>query len=80
MFATFQCFSMEKCKKPLNTGQMGYLSDPPGIPLYYTVGVDHEVGGLPVWRCCRGTNFVEGGVHHTFVTAFYHLESLHDML
>jgi hypothetical protein len=49
---------------------MGYLSDPPGISLYYAVGVDHEVGGLPVWRCCRGTNFVEGGVHHSIHDCF----------
>ena len=41
------------------------VSDPPGISLYYTVGVDCKVGGIPVWRCCQGTNFVEGGVHHS---------------
>ncbi|KAG6848087.1 hypothetical protein H0H93_003468 [Arthromyces matolae] len=41
----------------------GYLSDPPGVPLYYIIGLDKKAGGLPIYRCLRGTNLVEGGVH-----------------
>ena len=66
----FSASAWKSAKNLLKTVQMGYLSDPPGIPLYYTVGVDREVGGLPVWRCCRGTNFVEGGVHHSIHDCF----------
>jgi hypothetical protein len=40
----------------------GYLSDPPGIALYYQLGVDAKTG-LPLYRCMRGTNNTEGGVH-----------------
>lgn len=39
----------------------GYISDPPGVPLYLCLGV--ESNGLPHYRCFRGTNYTEGGVH-----------------
>ena len=43
--------------------RQGFISDPPGIPLYTKIGIDKKAGGLPIYRCCRGTNFTEGGVH-----------------
>ena len=43
--------------------QQGLVSDPPGIPLYIQISVDKKAGGLPIYRCCRGTNSTEGGVH-----------------
>jgi hypothetical protein len=43
--------------------QAGLLSDPPGVPLYFQMGVDKKRGNLPIYRCARGTNSVEGGVH-----------------
>ena len=45
--------------------QAGLLSDPPGIVLYFQVGLDVKHGGLPIYRCARGTNNTEGGVHHS---------------
>jgi hypothetical protein len=45
----------------LNSAARGYLSDPPGESLYYKISVDHF--GLSLYRCIRGTNSVEGGVH-----------------
>lgn len=45
----------------LTTVRLGYLSDPPGLPLYYLMGRDRD--GLNIYRCIRGTNSVEGGVH-----------------
>ena len=45
--------------------KMGLLSDPPGIPLYFQIGVDKKHGNLPIYRCARGTNNAEGGVHHS---------------
>ncbi|KAK0504943.1 hypothetical protein EDD18DRAFT_1060502 [Armillaria luteobubalina] len=41
----------------------GYISDPPGVSLYYGIGLDSEADGLPIYRCIRGTNMTEGGVH-----------------
>jgi hypothetical protein len=41
----------------------GFVSDPPGIPLYTIVFYDSKAGNLPVYRCSRSTNFTEGGVH-----------------
>jgi len=43
--------------------QAGLLSDPPGVTLYFQMGVDKKHGNLPIYRCARGTNSVEGGVH-----------------
>lgn len=50
-------------KNALKVVRNGQLSDPPGIPLYYVVALDHKENNLPIYRCIRGTNFVEGGVH-----------------
>ena len=46
----------------------GYYSDPPGIPLYFEVGKDRH--GLTLYRCCRGTNDLEGGVHQNLIRRF----------
>lgn len=40
----------------------GFVSDPPGISLYTRIGTDKKAG-LPIYRCARGTNATEGGVH-----------------
>ncbi|KAG6835293.1 hypothetical protein H0H93_003051 [Arthromyces matolae] len=48
-------------KNILELIRYGYVSDPPGISLYYIIGLD--TNGLPLYRCIRGTNSVEGGVH-----------------
>ncbi|KAJ6490114.1 hypothetical protein C8R45DRAFT_1139189 [Mycena sanguinolenta] len=45
----------------LETVRLGFVSDPPGIPLYYVRGKDRD--GLTLYRTVRGTNSVEGGVH-----------------
>jgi hypothetical protein len=45
----------------LQTAREGYLSDPPGIPLYYLMGKDQD--GLKIYRTVRGTNSLEGGFH-----------------
>jgi len=31
--------------------QAGFLSDPPGIALYFQIGVDKKHGNLPIYRC-----------------------------
>ncbi|KAF6764006.1 hypothetical protein DFP72DRAFT_956173 [Ephemerocybe angulata] len=50
-------------KQILELIRQGYVSDPPGIALYTVIGVDAKAGNLPIYRCSRGTNFTEGGVH-----------------
>jgi len=64
----FNAAAWKSAKNLLKLVQQGYLSDPPGIPLYYQIGVD--ANGLTIWRCCRGTNFTEGGVHHAIRDSF----------
>lgn len=44
--------------------QVGWLSDPIGVTLYYRMGIEKKTG-LPLYRCACGTNDVEGGVHHS---------------
>jgi len=46
----------------------GYYSDPPGVSLYYEVGKDKN--NLTLYRCCRGTNDLEGGVHQNLIRRF----------
>lgn len=40
----------------------GFMSDLPDVSLYTQVGIDRKTG-LPLYRCARGTNATEGGVH-----------------
>ncbi|CAK5267877.1 unnamed protein product, partial [Mycena citricolor] len=49
-------------KNILELIRKGFVSDPPSIALYSQRGVDKKTG-LPLFRCFRGTNFTEGGVH-----------------
>ena len=48
--------------------QNEYYSDPPDVPLFYENGTDRN--GLKLYRCCRGTNDVEGGVHQNLIRYF----------
>ncbi|KAG6818637.1 hypothetical protein H0H93_003273 [Arthromyces matolae] len=53
----------KKAKEILELIRCGFVSDPPGVSLFYILGLDKHANGLPIYRCVRGTNFVEGGVH-----------------
>ncbi|KAF8419486.1 hypothetical protein L210DRAFT_3766619 [Boletus edulis BED1] len=46
----------------------GHYSDPPGISLYFEIGKDKN--GLTMYRCIRGTNDLEGGVHQNLIRRF----------
>jgi hypothetical protein len=46
----------------------GYFSDPPGISMYTLCKRDDD--GVPHYRCLRGTNSVEGGVHQNIIKRF----------
>jgi len=46
----------------------GYYSDPPKAKLYYVNGRDKY--GLLTYRCCRGMNAIEGGVHQNIIRWF----------
>ena len=59
----FTTDNWKTAKHVLDLIQNGYLSDPPGIPLYTVVGLDTKAGGLTIYQCARGTNATEGGVH-----------------
>ncbi|KAJ7066294.1 hypothetical protein C8F01DRAFT_1228372 [Mycena amicta] len=57
-------FSKEARKQAaalIETARLGFLSDPPGLAVYYWIGCDKN--GLKLYRTVRGTNSVEGGVH-----------------
>ena len=63
----------EMSERLLDTARQGFLSDPPGIPLYYHMGIDRD--GLTVYRTIRGTNSVEGGVHMAVRRVFGSLQA-----
>lgn len=58
----FNAQAWKTVKNVLELIKKGYISDPPGVPLYYIIGVCSKTN-LPIYRCWRGTNFTEGGVH-----------------
>jgi hypothetical protein len=57
----FNAESWKQAANILHSIKLGYLSDPFDVPIYVKVGLDRD--GLQVYRCIRGTNSVEGGVH-----------------
>ena len=61
----FNARAWKDASNVLKAIKAGLLSDPPGIALYYQIGVDKNHGNLPLYRCARGTNSAEGGVHHS---------------
>lgn len=80
----FQCWGDAKCSKTglplfnqttwkkaegvLQSVRNGWVSDPDGISLYVKIRLDKE--GLTVYRCLRGTNSVEGGIHMVLMRIF----------
>ncbi|EKM74532.1 hypothetical protein AGABI1DRAFT_95562 [Agaricus bisporus var. burnettii JB137-S8] len=50
-------------KDPWHFFHMLYLPATHGLRKQFTIGTDKKNGGLPIYRCCRGTNATEGGVH-----------------
>lgn len=59
----FNSNAWKTAKNILNLIQQGFVSDPPDVPLYFQLGLDGSAGNLPIYRCIRGTNNTEGGVH-----------------
>ncbi|CDO73771.1 hypothetical protein BN946_scf185015.g99 [Trametes cinnabarina] len=58
----------EIAQNVLENIRLGYYSDPPDLALYFKIGEDKY--GLTLYRCCRGTNDVEGGVHQNLIRRF----------
>ncbi|KAJ7664273.1 hypothetical protein B0H17DRAFT_952109, partial [Mycena rosella] len=61
----FNAQAWHDAKNVLKAIHLGLLSDPPGVPLYFQMGIDKRHGNLPILRCGRGTNNPEGAVHHS---------------
>ncbi|KAF7293600.1 3'-5' exonuclease domain-containing protein [Mycena indigotica] len=59
----FNSAAWKIAKNILELVRNGHVSDVPGVALYFLLGFDKKAGGLPLYRCIRGTNMVEGGVH-----------------
>ena len=60
--------SWETARTIMENVKMGYYSDPPGIKFYTFVRKDKN--GLSIYRCSRGTNNVEGGIHQNIIRRF----------
>ncbi|KAL9536923.1 hypothetical protein MBANPS3_012247 [Mucor bainieri] len=59
----------KRIKSVLKTVRLGHASDPPGVQLYYKTGHKDDLG-LTLYRCVRGTNFLEEGVHQNLMRKF----------
>ena len=57
-----------KARLFLSAVKDGEVSDPPGVSFYHQIGVDKD--SLPLYRCTRGTNSIEGGVHQNVIRKF----------
>ncbi|KAJ7099008.1 hypothetical protein C8R44DRAFT_748066 [Mycena epipterygia] len=55
----FNLAAWKTAKNVLELIRNGFVSDPPGIPLYYPLGADAKAGGLSIYGCYRGTNHTE---------------------
>lgn len=64
----FNKASIQKAKNVLENIRLGYYSDPPGIKLYVLQHEDKH--GLSLYRCIRGTNGIEGGIHQNIIRRF----------
>jgi len=51
----FNAQNWKTAKQILELIREGFVSDPPGIPLYTVLGLDKKSGNLPIYRCARGT-------------------------
>lgn len=60
--------SWETARNIMENIKMGYYSDPPGMRFYTFVRNDKN--GLSIYRCSRGTNNVEGGIHQNIIRRF----------
>ena len=58
----------KQSKNVLRTIHEGHVSDPPEFSFYFKMGNDRD--GLPLYRCCRGTNSLEGGIHQNVIHKF----------
>lgn len=58
----------ETSENVLENIRRGYYSDPPNIQLYFSNGYDKH--GLLRYKCCRGTNGIEGGIHQNIIRWF----------
>ncbi|KAG2217995.1 hypothetical protein INT45_001538 [Circinella minor] len=45
--------------------RLGHVSDPLGLSLYLYIATDKN--NLPIYKCFRGTNSVEGGIHQNVI-------------
>jgi hypothetical protein len=57
----FSAGAWRQVQNALKSAEDGLMSDPPGIPLYFDMGVDKD--GLHCYRTVQGTNSVEGNIH-----------------
>ncbi|KAF8451047.1 hypothetical protein L210DRAFT_3640047 [Boletus edulis BED1] len=61
----FNVCAWDAAKSVLKNVWLSYYSDPPGVKLYFKMGMDQN--GLTTYHCCRGTNSVKGGVHQNII-------------
>lgn len=67
--ALFDKKSWDQAAAVLRTVQLGHVSDPPDVQLYIKTGKLDDLK-LTLYRCIRGTNSLEGGVHQNLIRKF----------
>ena len=67
-FPLFNREARKQAENVLSIIEAGHVSDPLDIALYFECGTDRH--GLTLYRCARGTNSIEGGVHQNVIRKF----------
>ncbi|KAG1737730.1 hypothetical protein EDB19DRAFT_1829328 [Suillus lakei] len=70
----FNDHAWEIAKHIMENVQLGYYLDPADVDLYFEIRKDQH--GLMLYRCCRGTNSVEGGVHQNLIQCYTSFNTL----
>lgn len=65
----FDKIAWKQALSVLKTVELGHASDPPGVQMYFKTGKKDKFG-LQLYRCIRGTNSLEGGVHQNLIRKF----------
>ncbi|KAG2228193.1 hypothetical protein INT45_009240, partial [Circinella minor] len=64
----FDYDNWRQARNILTTIHLGHVSDSSGVPFYFSMGTDKD--GLTLYRCSRGTNSLEGGIHQNLIRRF----------
>ncbi|KAG2213214.1 hypothetical protein INT45_005518 [Circinella minor] len=65
---TIRCANWKQAANILEAIRIGHVSEPLGLSLYFHIATNKN--NLPIYKCFRGTNSVEGGINQNVIHNF----------